>query len=100
MGCEIAICSQNVYNEVIIPSGSGKMWALTEESEDEDDFIGLGGLPPGLFKNSKKSTGYVESNSRKSGTSGNPRGRGRRNWRTTSVAKKFKIHSDTAMRQI
>jgi hypothetical protein len=31
-------------------SGSGRMGALTEESEDEDDSIGLlWGLPPGLF---------------------------------------------------
>jgi hypothetical protein len=33
-------------------SGSGRMGALTDESEDEDDFIGLWGLPPGLFKKS------------------------------------------------
>jgi hypothetical protein len=29
-------------------SGSRRMGALTKESEDEDDLIGLWGLPPGL----------------------------------------------------
>jgi hypothetical protein len=55
-------------------SGSGRMGALAEETEDEDDYIALWGLSPGMFNKAPPRLLGQLNQSRDSSVSGHSRG--------------------------